>query len=107
MTQPELFIAWTTVATREDAARLSRAAVESGHAACCQVDGPVESVYRWEQKVETSSEFRITLKVLKTELEALEALIQDLHPYEIPEWVVVPVTKVSEKYLIWAISSST
>ena len=104
---PILMIAWTTVASRDDALRLSRVAVESGRAACCQVDGPIESVYRWENAVENASEFRITIKVLAADLEALETQIHDPHPYDTPEWVVVPATKVSEKYLNWAISSST
>jgi periplasmic divalent cation tolerance protein len=104
---PTLMIAWTTVANRDEALRLSRVAVESGRAVCCQVDGPIESVYRWENTIETAAEFRITIKVLASDLEALETLIHDHHPYDTPEWVVVPATNVSEKYLNWAISSST
>jgi periplasmic divalent cation tolerance protein len=104
---PMLMIAWTTVATRDEALRLSRTAVDSGRAVCCQVDGPIESVYRWQNAVETAVEYRITIKVLAADLEALETLIHDHHPYDTPEWVAVPATKVSEKYLNWAISSST
>ena len=49
-----MLLAWTTVATPEDAARLARGAVEAGLAACVQVEGPVVSHYRWEGRLETA-----------------------------------------------------
>jgi len=102
-----MLIAWTTVATAADAARLAHGAVEAGLAACVQVDGPVTSTYRWEGRVETASEHRLMFKLLPEHAAALEAWVRVRHPYATPEWVVVPSGHVSEKYLSWARSTST
>ena len=96
-----LMIAWTTVATRADADRLA-AAVERGLAVCVQIDGPISSHYRWAGKIEQASEFRLMLKCLPAHLAALEVQIIATHPYETPEWIVVPAAHVTEKYLSWA-----
>ncbi|MBL9203206.1 MAG: divalent-cation tolerance protein CutA [Opitutaceae bacterium] len=97
-----MFIAWTTVATRADAERLAARAVESGLAACVQIDGPVVSNYRWKGKVERGEEFRLTLKCLPAQLTALEQQVLAAHPYDTPEWLVVRAEHVAEKYLSWA-----
>ncbi len=99
-------IAWTTTETREQAETLARLAVESGLAACVQIEGPITSVYRWEGSVEKSSEFRLTLKVLKKNADALNKLIHQHHPYRVPQWTVANLTDVGVKYHKWAESSS-
>lgn len=107
MHQSQLFLAWTTVATREDALQLSRRVLEENLAICSQVDGPIVSAYRWEGRIEEAEEFRITLKALGRNLAALEDLVLRLHSYDTPEWVAVPVTIAAEKYLNWAERSSS
>lgn len=97
-----LMIAWTTVATQADANRLASGAVLAGLAACVQIDGPVRSLYRWEGKLETSDEFRLTFKCLPGQLPALEKHVLGTHPYDTPEWIVVEAAAVGEKYLSWA-----
>ncbi|MFZ9682345.1 MAG: divalent-cation tolerance protein CutA [Cephaloticoccus sp.] len=97
-----MLIAWTTVATRADAETLAQAAVTRGGAACAQIDGPITSTYRWESRVETTEEYRLTFKVLPDQAGALEALVLAAHPYAAPEWVVVAAARVGEKYLSWA-----
>jgi periplasmic divalent cation tolerance protein len=95
-------IAWTTVAKRQDAEILAREAVRQNLAACVQIDGPITSVYRWEGRVEQAEEFRLQFKFLPQQRAALSALVHARHPYATPEWVVVDVTEVGEKYLSWA-----
>ena len=102
-----MLIAWTTVATPEDAARLARGAVEAGLAACVQVEGPVASHYRWEGRLETAQEYRLLFKFLPEQAGALETWIQARHPYGTPEWIVVRAEHVSGKYLSWARGTST
>ena len=97
-----LMITWTTVASREDADRLATTAVEFNLAACVQIEGPITSHYRWEGKREHATEFRLTFKCLPTLLAALGTHILAQHPYQTPEWVVVPAAYVTEKYLSWA-----
>ena len=97
-----MLIAWTTVATAEDADRLATGVVTRALAACVQVDGPVTSHYRWEGKVERTAEFRLAFKVLRRDLAALETFVLAHHPYDTPEWIAVPAERVAEKYLSWA-----
>lgn len=97
----KLFVCWTTVAKRADAERLAKLAVETGYAACVQIDGPITSVYRWQDKVEIEEELRLWLKAPEQRLAELEQLIHECHPYDTPQWVCVEAQKVSEKYLKW------
>ena len=102
-----MLLAWTTVATSEDASRLARGAVEAHLAACVQVDGPVASHYRWGGKVESAQEYRLMFKFLPELAAELESWVLARHPYDTPEWVVVRAEHVSEKYLSWARGTST
>lgn len=102
-----MFIAWTTVATREDAERLAGGAVRQGFAVCVQIEGPIASHYVWEGQLERSEEFRLTCKVLPARLSALAEYVARHHPYTTPEWVVVRAETVGEKYLSWATANSS
>jgi len=104
---PGMLIAWTTVASREDAEKLASETVEAGQAVCVQIDGPVTSIYRWRGKLERKEEYRLLFKVLPERVEALSRLVHERHPYEVPEWVVVAAESVGEKYLSWAKSNSS
>ena len=95
-------LAWTTVATREDAERLAISCVSARLVACAQIDGPITSVYRWEDLVEQCTEYRLTLKCLPANIGALETHVLADHPYATPEWIVCEASQVSEKYLSWA-----
>ncbi len=97
-----LMIAWTTVATRADAERLAFGAVTAGLAACVQIEGPVRSIYRWEEKLESAEEYRLCFKCLPGQLPGLENQVLATHPYGTPQWVAVEAAAVGEKYLSWA-----
>jgi periplasmic divalent cation tolerance protein len=103
----DVLIAWTTVATPADAERLATAVVERRLAACVQVEGPIRSFYMWEGRSGHTDEFRLCLKYLPETAEALETYVMANHPYDTPEWIVVPAERVAEKYLSWARSNST
>ncbi len=97
-----MFIAWTTVETREAADRLAAGAVAAGLAACVQIEGPIVSHYVWQGRPERAEEFRLMFKALPDRLAALEQQVLAAHPYGTPEWVVVRAERVGEKYLSWA-----
>lgn len=97
-----MFIAWTTVPDKVVADTLATSAIKSGHAVCVQVEGPITSHYLWQGTQEKTEEYRLTFKVLPGQLNALESWIHTHHPYQVPEWVVVNVEHVAEKYLSWA-----
>lgn len=97
-----LLIGWTTLEKEEDAAQLAAELVISGLAACAQIEGPISSVYKWEGHVENGQEYRVMVKFMARNQEALEAALLRQHPYDTPEWVVVEARSVGEGYLKWA-----
>lgn len=101
-----MLIAWTTVASREAAEQLAHTVIERQLAVCVQIDGPIVSIYRWNGRIEQSEEFRLTFKCTDGQAGPLEAHVLARHPYETPEWVVVPAQHVGEKYLSWAQANS-
>ncbi|MFB9591257.1 divalent-cation tolerance protein CutA [Streptomyces racemochromogenes] len=96
-----IVIAQTTVDDAERAQRLARGAVEEGLAACAHVDAPLTAVYRWKGAVETATEWRVSYKTGRDRLPALAAWVARSHPYEVPEWIVLPVIDGSAAYLDW------
>jgi periplasmic divalent cation tolerance protein len=102
-----LLIGTTTVSARPDADRLARALIETRLAACVQIDGPITSVYRWQNNLETAVEFRLTIKFPDANAAALDTWLHANHPYDTPEWIVMRAEIVAEKYLSWARSNAT
>ncbi|MBP6508368.1 MAG: divalent-cation tolerance protein CutA [Opitutaceae bacterium] len=100
-----MLIAWTTVATRAEADKLAGDIIARNLAACVQVEGPITSHYRWQDKIEQAEEYRLCLKFLPDQLSALEANVLTHHSYATPEWVVVRAEHVGEKYLSWALGN--
>ena len=78
---------------------------QPGLAACAQVVGPVSSVFWWQGEVESAGEWYCHLKTTVSRVDALMARIRELHPYETPEIVALPVTEGDEAYLRWIADS--
>lgn len=97
----EIRIAFTTVASRSDGERIARALVEARLAACVNIIGGILSVYRWKEKVEESDECLLIVKTTEARIASLEEALKTLHSYELPEFVVLPITSGSEAYLAW------
>ena len=91
----------TTTDSREEAASIAKVVVERKLAACVQIVGPVESVYRWQGKVERSEEFRCEMKTRAEKFDELQALIVESHSYELPEVIAVPIIETSPAYAKW------
>jgi len=91
----------TTAANAEEAERLARTLVEERLAACATLVPGVRSIYRWEEKIETSAETLLLLKTGMEQLAALETRLHELHSYQTPEFLVLPVEGGSRGYLEW------
>jgi periplasmic divalent cation tolerance protein len=91
----------TTTAAQEDARRIADALVEQRLAGCVQIVGPIESLYRWEGKIESATEWQCWIKTRRSHYEAVEQAIHKLHPYQVPEILALPLIAGSEKYLKW------
>lgn len=90
----------TTTDDRAVADRIAAAAIERRLAACARIS-PVESVYRWEGEVRRAAEFVVEIKTAASAAAAVEAVILELHSYELPEVVVLPILGGSKEYLDW------
>lgn len=91
----------TTVASQEEAARLGRILVDERLAACATLIPAVQSIYRWQGAVESAAETLLLLKTDAGHVAALESRLRELHSYEIPEFLVLPVEAGSAPYLAW------
>lgn len=103
MIRGNYFVLMTTVAKRADARRLARLAVQKRLAACVQVVPGVHSTYQWKGKIEESAEILLLFKTTKKALPGLMKAIKAVHPYSVPEIVVVPIAGGSSEYLRWMI----
>lgn len=102
----ELLIGWTTCDSAEAARQLANELIARDLAACVQIDDSVHSLYKFEGEVRSDREWRIWVKFTSQQLEAVSAFIDQNHPYEIPQWIVVKAESVAQKYLIWALGSA-
>lgn len=100
-------VAFSTVAKAEDADRLASALVESRLAACVNVVSGVVSTYRWKGRVERDEERLLVIKTRRDRLPALKAELVRLHPYEVPELIVLEVEDGLAPYLAWLDDSVT
>jgi periplasmic divalent cation tolerance protein len=91
----------TTVADRADAERIATSLVAKQLAACVQVIGPIESTFRWKGQIEVAQEWMCNVKTRLDLYQLVEQAIRELHSYDQPEIVAVPVVAGSEGYLTW------
>ena len=83
------------------ARRLAKAALEAKLAACANIVPSVESHYWWEGKLESSDEVLLIFKTRQQLLPKLERVVREIHPYDTPEFVALPLTAGSQKYCAW------
>jgi len=102
----QLVIVVTTVASHNDAKHLAGQLLNAGLAACIQIDGPVNSHYKWDGTVQSSTEFRLMIKTGNACWQDLKQQLLALHPYEEPEILMLPVTDTTEGYLNWVIQNT-
>jgi periplasmic divalent cation tolerance protein len=97
----DLVLVLTTIPDDSRADELARALVDERLAACVNVHGPMVSTYRWQGQVEREPERQIVIKTMRVRLPELEARLRALHPYDVPEFVVIDVES-SAMYAAWA-----
>jgi periplasmic divalent cation tolerance protein len=104
MNKPALVL--TTVAREEVAEAIARTLIDERLAACVSVLAPMTSFYRWKDQIEREAERQLVIKTTEDRLAELERRVHELHPYELPEFLVLDVAAGSEVYLAW-LSSET
>ena len=99
-TEPDAAVVLTTLGADADAAALARALVEERLAACVNVLPAMTSIYRWKGSVEQEREQQLVIKTTAGRVEALAARLRELHPYELPEFIVLDAA-ASAAYAAW------
>ncbi|GAA5509382.1 divalent-cation tolerance protein CutA [Novipirellula caenicola] len=97
----------STVESEADAKRLANELVTQSLAACVQIDGPIQSVYRWNGQIEQASEYRLMIKTTLAVWPKLKERLAKMHPYDEPEIIMLPIGGSSDGYQTWVVDQTT
>jgi periplasmic divalent cation tolerance protein len=96
----------TTLPVDADGPGFANSLVEERLAACVNLLAPMESVYRWEGNIEQETERQVVIKTSRDRVAALWERIRELHPYDVPEFLVLPIVDGNNAYLKWVADST-
>jgi periplasmic divalent cation tolerance protein len=96
----------TTLPAEADASAFAQALVEERLAACVSIGAPMTSIYTWQGAVERAGERQLLVKTVRSRVPLLKARLASLHPYEVPELLVLPAVDGGEAYLAWVRESA-
>lgn len=99
----QIGVAVTTCSSKETASRIVNNLLKANLIACGQIEGPIESIYPWEGKLETESEWKISLKFDLDKQVELQQAVEKMHPYDVPQWIVWEAG-TSEGYYDWLVN---
>jgi periplasmic divalent cation tolerance protein len=94
-------IVLSTAGSEEEAQKIARHLVEHRLAACVNIVPQIESIYRWQGKVESSQEWLLLIKTTAERFPAVRDALRELHSYELPECIAISVEDGSADYLQW------
>ena len=99
--QNKFAIILSTVDSPDYAQNIAHALVERRLAACVNIVPGVESIYRWQGKIDSAQELLLVIKTASDRFEQVREALRELHPYEVPECVMVEIEQGSAEYLEW------
>lgn len=103
---PENIVVYVTAPSEDAAAVIARALIEQKLAACVNIVRNIRSIYSWQGKIEDDDEVLMIIKTQKKHFDALSEKVKELHSYDVPEIIALPILKGSDDYLEW-IKAST
>lgn len=103
----EYVIVLTTLPADADAAALAVTLVTERLAGCVNLLGEMTSVYRWEGDVAQDAERQVVIKTTRASVGPLWDRLRDLHPYDLPEFIVIPIIDGNDAYLRWIGDATT
>jgi periplasmic divalent cation tolerance protein len=103
---PETVIILTTVPSEDLGVSLARELVRRGLVACVNVLPPMVSIYLWKGEIHQDSECQVLIKTIAARVDAVQIVVTELHPYDLPEFVVLPIVGGDPAYLAWVATGS-
>jgi len=97
----QIVLALSAFPDRETAQRISNQLITEKFATCANILPPVESIYRWKEKIETGNETLVFFKLSEGRQSAFQEKLRSLHPYEVPEIIFLPISTGLPEYLRW------
>ncbi len=97
----EALVVYITAPSEEEAAKIAKALVKERLAACVNIIKDIRSIYSWQGKIEDERELLMIVKTRPELFSSLKTRVKELHPYAVPEIIVLPVVDGSEEYLAW------
>ncbi|HVG01755.1 MAG TPA: divalent-cation tolerance protein CutA [Nitrospira sp.] len=94
-------VVFVTTSSADEAERLGNSVVSSGLGACANIVKDVQSIFRWDNKLNTENECLMIIKTTMDRFSDLEAAIKTHHSYSVPEIIAFPIVRGSESYLKW------
>jgi periplasmic divalent cation tolerance protein len=99
--QTEEIVVFITVPNEDLAVTIARSLVESRLAACANIIKGIRSIYMWQDKVEDDAEVLMIVKTRRELFDPLKSKVKELHTYEVPEIIALPIIAGSDDYLKW------
>jgi periplasmic divalent cation tolerance protein len=99
--ETDCVVVWTTIGSTADGRGMASILVTERLAACVNLLPEMESIYRWKGQVESDHERQLVMKTTAGRVAALKTRVHELHDYEVPEFIVMPIVGGSEAYLNW------
>lgn len=93
----------TTTPDKTTATRIAHLLIKQRLAACVQILPSITSIYSWDNKMEESEEWLCLIKTVEEQFAAVETVIRDNHPYEVPQIIGVPIVAAGKDYLGWVV----
>jgi periplasmic divalent cation tolerance protein len=102
----KIVVIFSTAGSLEEARKIGQTLVEEGLVACCNIVQSIESIFRWQGKLQNEREVLMIFKARDDSFDMVEKRIKELHSYEVPEVIAVPITQGSKNYLDWVIEET-
>ena len=106
-TSTDAVVVLVTAASEQQADAIATALVAERLAACVNIVSPIRSIYRWKDKVQSDTEHLMIIKTRTKLVAQVEARVKQLHSYEVPEVVALPIVAGARSYLDWVLASTT
>jgi len=103
---PKAIVVLVTTSSKEEALKLADALLEERLIACANIVEGIRSLFRWQNSVCNEDESLLILKTLACRLEEIQIRVEELHSYEVPEIIALPVIGGSDDYLDWVAQES-